>query len=155
MKILAIIPARSGSKGIKNKNIIDLDGKPLIYWTISAALKSKSIDRVIVSTDCNQIAKVAKEFGAEVPFLRPKEISKDNSPEWKAWRHALSFLQKTEGKMPEIMLSIPTTSPLRRVVDIENCIKLYKKGDADVVITTTEAHRSPFFNMVKEIDRDY
>lgn len=155
MSTIAFIFARGGSKGLPGKNIKIFSGKPLIAWSIEQARLVKSIDRVIVSTDCNQIAKVAKEFGAEVPFLRPKEISKDNSPEWKAWRHALSFLQKTEGKMPEIMLSIPTTSPLRRVVDIENCIKLYKKGDADVVITTTEAHRSPFFNMVKEIDRDY
>ena len=67
-----------------------------------------------------------------------------------AWRHALSFLLEKEGKMPNIMLSIPTTAPLRRVIDIENCLNLYKKGGVDVVITTTDAHRSPYFNMVKE-----
>ena len=150
MNTIALIPARGGSKGLPGKNIKIFSGKPLIAWSIEQAKKLSSIDRVIVSTDCSEIARVAKEYGAEVPFLRPDNISEDDSPEWMAWRQALSFLLEKEGKMPNIMLSIPTTAPLRRVIDIENCLNLYKKGGVDVVITTTDAHRSPYFNMVKE-----
>jgi N-acylneuraminate cytidylyltransferase len=150
MSTVAFIFARGGSKGLPGKNIKIFSGKPLIAWSIEQAKKLSSIDRVIVSTDCSEIARVAKEYGAEVPFLRPDNISEDDSPEWMAWRHALSFLLEKEGKMPDIMLSIPTTAPLRRVVDIENCLNLYKKGGVDVVITTTDAHRSPYFNMVKK-----
>ena len=150
MSIIAFIFARGGSKGLPGKNIKNFSGKPLIAWSIEQAKQVQSIDRVIVSTDSNEIAKIAKDYGAEVPFLRPKDISEDDSPEWKAWRHALSFLLETEGKMPDIMLSIPTTAPLRRIVDIEECLSLYKKGDTDVVITVTDSHRSPYFNMVKE-----
>ncbi len=150
MSTVAFIFARGGSKGLPGKNIKIFSGKPLIAWSIEQAKKLSSIDRVIVSTDCSEIAKVATEYGAEVPFLRPDNISEDDSPEWMAWRHALSFLLEKEGKMPNIMLSIPTTAPLRRVIDIENCLNLYKKGGVDVVITTTDAHRSPYFNMVKK-----
>lgn len=150
MSTVAFIFARGGSKGLPGKNIKIFSGKPLIAWSIEQAKKLSSIDRVIVSTDCSEIARVAKEYGAEVPFLRPDNISEDDSPEWMAWRHALSFLLEKEGKMPDIMLSIPTTAPLRRVVDIEKCLNLYKKGGVDVVITTTNAHRSPYFNMVKK-----
>ena len=150
MSTVAFIFARGGSKGLPGKNIKIFSGKPLIAWSIEQAKKLSSIDRVIVSTDCSEIARVAKEYGAEVPFLRPDNISEDDSPEWMAWRHALSFLLEKEGKMPNIMLSIPTTAPLRRVIDIENCLNLYKKGGVDVVITTTDAHRSPYFNMVKK-----
>lgn len=150
MSTVAFIFARGGSKGLPGKNIKIFSGKPLIAWSIEQAKKLSSIDRVIVSTDCSEIARVATEYGAEVPFLRPDNISEDDSPEWMAWRHALSFLLEKEGKMPNIMLSIPTTAPLRRVIDIENCLNLYKKGGVDVVITTTDAHRSPYFNMVKE-----
>ena len=150
MSTVAFIFARGGSKGLPGKNIKIFSGKPLIAWSIEQAKKLSSIDRVIVSTDCSEIARVATEYGAEVPFLRPDNISEDDSPEWMAWRHALSFLLEKEGKMPNIMLSIPTTAPLRRVIDIENCLNLYKKGGVDVVITTTDAHRSPYFNMVKK-----
>ena len=150
MSIVAFIFARGGSKGLPGKNIKFFSGKPLIAWSIEQAKQVQSIDRVIVYTDSDEIAKIAKDYGAEVPFLRPKNISEDHSPEWMAWRHALSFLLETEGKMPDIMLSIPTTSPLRRVIDVEECLKLYKNGGADVVITTTDSHRSPYFNMVKE-----
>ena len=152
MSIVAFIFARGGSKGLPGKNIKTFSGKPLIAWSIEQAKQVQSIDRVIVSTDSNEIAKIAKDYGAEVPFLRPKDLSEDDSPEWKAWRHALSFLLETEGKMPDIMLSIPATAPLRRVVDIEECLSLYQKGDTDVVITTTDSHRNPYFNMVKDTE---
>jgi CMP-N-acetylneuraminic acid synthetase len=155
LNTIAFIFARGGSKGLPGKNIKMFFGKPLIAWSIEQAKKVKSIHRVIVSTDSNDIAKIAEKFGAEVPFLRPKEISKDDSPEWMAWRHALSFLKETEGGMPEIMISIPATAPLRRVVDIKNCLNLFKKGNVDTVIAITKARRNPYFNIVKKKQNGY
>lgn len=150
MDAVAFVFARGGSKGLPGKNIRPLAGKPLIGWAIEHAKAVKDIRRVIVSTDSEEISAVAKEFGAEVPFMRPVELARDDSPEWLAWRHGLEYLQVTEGKLPDAMISVPTTSPLRQPVDIENCLKLFAKGDADTVITVTEAHRSPWFNMVSE-----
>lgn len=150
MKATAFIFARGGSKGLPGKNIRPLGGKPLIAWSIEHALSVARIDRVIVSTDSEEIAAVAKAHGACVPFMRPAELAADQSPEWLAWRHALNFLKLTEGKLPDIMVSVPATAPLRQAIDIENCLDEYAKGDADVVITVSEAHRSPYFNMVRE-----
>ncbi len=149
MKAVAFIFARGGSKGLPGKNIRPLGGKPLIAWSIEQALAVKRIERVIVSTDSEEIAAVAREYGAEVPFIRPAELAHDNSPEWLAWCHALNYLLETTGALPEVMVSVPTTAPLRLALDIENCLDEYEKGDADMVITVTEAHRSPYFNMVK------
>ena len=131
------------------KNIRSLGGKPLIAWSIEHAFSVKRISRVIVSTDSEEIAAVALEYGAEVPFIRPEELARDKSPEWDAWRHAINYLIETTGTWPEIMVSVPATAPLRLPLDIENCLDEYEKGDADVVITITDAHRSPYFNMVK------
>ena len=149
MKVVAFIFARSGSKGLPGKNIRPLGGKPLIAWSIEHALAVKRIERVFVSTDSEEIAKVARQYGAEVPFIRPAELAQDDSPEWLAWRHAVNYLRETTGELPKEMVSIPTTSPLRLALDIENCLDEYEKGDADIVITVTDAHRSPYFNMVK------
>jgi N-acylneuraminate cytidylyltransferase len=149
MSVVAFIFARGGSKGLPGKNIRLLNGKPLIAWSIEHALNVKRIDRVIVSTDSEEIAKVAKQYGAEVPFIRPAELATDDSPEWLAWRHALNYLIETKGNLPDVMVSVPSTAPLRQLVDIENCLDEYEKGCADVVITVTAAHRNPYFNMVK------
>lgn len=149
MKATAFIFARGGSKGLPGKNIRLLDGKPLIAWSIDHALAVERIERVIVSTDSKEIAAVASEFGAQVPFIRPAELARDDSPEWQAWRHALSYLKEAEGVFPEAMVSVPATAPLRLPIDIENCLDEYQKGDADIVITVSDAHRSPYFNMVK------
>jgi CMP-N-acetylneuraminic acid synthetase len=148
MKAVAFIFARGGSKGLPGKNIRPLGGKPLLAWSIEHALAVKRIERVIVSTDSEEIADVARAYGAEVPFIRPAELAGDKSSEWLAWRHALNFLLETSGALPDAMVSVPTTAPLRLPVDIENCLNLYEKDDADMVITVTEAHRSPYFNMV-------
>jgi N-acylneuraminate cytidylyltransferase len=149
VKVVALIFARGGSKGLPGKNIRLFGGKPLIAWSIEHALTVKRIDRVIVSTDSEEIASVAIQYGAQVPFIRPAELARDDSPEWLAWRHALNFLNETEGCMPTMMVSIPATAPLRSSIDIENCIDLYEKGNVDIVITVTNANRSPYFNMVK------
>ena len=149
MKAIAFIFARGGSKGLPGKNIRHLGGKPLIAWSIELALAVNRIERVIVSTDSEEIAAVAREYSAEVPFIRPAELARDNSPEWMAWRHALNYFRESTGALPEVMVSIPATAPLRHALDIENCLDEYEKGDAEMVITVTEAHRSPYFNMVK------
>jgi N-acylneuraminate cytidylyltransferase len=150
MRLAAFIFARGGSKGLPGKNTRILGDKPLIGWSIEQALKVSEIEQVIVSTDSGEIAEVALRYGAQVPFMRPPELSQDDSPEWLAWRHALHYLYETTGSLPDVMVSIPTTAPLRLSTDIEDCIVEYKKGGADAVIVVTDAHRSPYFNMVKE-----
>lgn len=149
---VAFIFARGGSKGLPGKNTRLLSGKPLIGWAIEHAKSVPLIKRIIVSTDSEEIASIAAEYGAEVPFIRPTELAQDNSPEWMAWKHALQYLLDTEGKLPDVMVSIPTTSPLRTPVDIENCLITYSDSSCDAVITMTEARRSPWFNMVKSDD---
>ena len=149
MNAVAFIFARGGSKGLPGKNIRPLAGKPLIAWSIEHALAVKRIKRVIVSTDSQEIADVARAHGAEVPFMRPPELARDDSPEWLAWRHALNFVSESGGAMPEVMVSVPVTAPLRHTIDIENCLDNFAQGGADMVITVTDAHRSPYFNMVK------
>ncbi|MCQ8127922.1 acylneuraminate cytidylyltransferase family protein [Methylomonas rivi] len=149
MKTVAFIFARGGSKGLPGKNVRLLGGKPLIAWSIEQALAVERIGRVIVSTDSDEIAAVARQHGAEVPFMRPAELARDDSPEWLAWRHALNYLSDTAGGLPEAMVSLPATAPLRIPQDIENCLDEFQKGQADMVITVSEAHRSPYFNMVK------
>lgn len=150
MKTSAFVFARGGSKGLPGKNIKPLGGKPLIAWSIEVGLSLKDVSRVIVSTDCPEIAAVAREYGAQVPFMRPPELARDNSPEWLAWRHALTWLQENEGALPEVMLSLPATAPLRSTHDIQRCLDEFAKGDVDTVITVTDSQRSPYFNMVKE-----
>ena len=149
MRAVAFIFARGGSKGLPGKNVRALRGKPLIAWSIQHALTVNRIERLIVSTDSEEIAALAHDFGAEVPFLRPAELARDDSPEWLAWRHALNYVRETAGRLPEVMVSVPTTAPLRLALDIDNCLDEYEKGGADMVITVTDAHRSPYFNMVK------
>ena len=149
MKAIAFIFARGGSKGLPGKNIRHLGGKPLIAWSIQHALAVERIERLLVSTDSEEIAAVARDFGAEVPFIRPAVLARDDSPEWFSWRHALNYLRETAGALPEVMVSVPTTAPLRLALDIENCLDEYEKGGADMVVTITDAHRSPYFNMVK------
>jgi CMP-N-acetylneuraminic acid synthetase len=150
MKTVAFIFARGGSKGLPGKNIRPLNGKPLIAWSIEHALSVERIGRVIVSTDSGEIAAIAKKYGAEVPFLRPANLATDESPEWLAWRHGLEYLKEETGEMPKFMVSLPATAPLRLTSDINDCLDEYERGPADVVITVTEARRSPYFNMVRE-----
>ena len=145
---VAFIFARGGSKGLPGKNIKMFAGKPLIAWAIEHAHQAKGIRRVIVSTDSEEIAAVAAQHGAEVPFMRPLHLARDDSPEWLSWRHALEFIRNDEGAFPDTMVSIPVTAPLRQPADIERCLEGFSEGSADVVITVTEAHRNPYFNMV-------
>jgi len=122
---VAFIFARGGSKGLPGKNIKMFAGKPLIAWAIEHAHAAEGIRRVIVSTDSKEIATVATRYGAEVPFMRPSHLAKDDSPEWLSWRHALEFIRDDEGSFPSAMVSVPVTAPLRQPVDIERCLELF------------------------------
>lgn len=151
--IVGFIFARGGSKGVPGKNIRLLAGKPLIAYAIETAHQSRFINRVVVSTDDLKIAQVAQDFGAEVPFIRPKELAEDNSPEWLAWGHAIRTLEEIDkGKKIDIFVSIPPTSPLRAVEDLDNSIRTFLESNADIVITVKKASRHPSFNMVN-LDR--
>ena len=149
MNIVALICARGGSKGIPNKNIKLFGGKPLIVRSINQAKELKEINRVVVSTDSKEIANIAIDAGAEVPFIRPLKLGEDNVPEWLVWRHALESIKKKGDNFPDILIVIPVTAPLRTVDDLKNCLIEYQKGDADIIITVTDCHRNPYFNMVK------
>jgi N-acylneuraminate cytidylyltransferase len=150
MKAVAFVFARGGSKGFPGKNIYNFGGKPLIAWSIECAQSVTSIQNVIVSTDSEEIASISRSYGASVPFMRPSELASDESPEWLSWRHALSYLRDSDFGMPEVMISLPATAPLRSVLDVENCLKEYLKKRSDVVVTVTDSHRNPYFNMVRE-----
>ena len=147
--IVGFIFARGGSQGIPGKNIRLLAGKPLIAYAIETALQSGFIDRVVVSTDDEKIAQIAQDFGAEVPFVRPKELAQNKSPEWLAWQHAIRTL-KEQDKYRElgVFVSIPPTAPLRATEDVDNAIQTFLESDADIVITAKKAGRHPSFNMI-------
>jgi N-acylneuraminate cytidylyltransferase len=150
MKTVAFIFARGGSKGLPGKNTRTIGGKPMIAWSIEQALAVRRIERVIVSTDSDEIATISKQYGAEVPFIRPAHLATDSSPEVLSWRHGLEYLKETTGSMPEVMVSLPATAPLRSITDINNCLDEYEKNLSDVVITVSDSHRSPYFNMVRQ-----
>mgnify|MGYP006137917485 CR=1 FL=1 len=155
MKYIALICARGGSKGVPKKNIKPLGGVPLIGWSINIAKKIDKISRIIVSTDSEEIAEVAKNYGAEVPFIRPSELSKDNSSEWRVWQHALCYLEENNEEFLDGLIILPPTAPLRGIEDIEKCISEYEKGNVDLVITTSDAHRNPYFNMVIKNENNF
>jgi CMP-N,N'-diacetyllegionaminic acid synthase len=124
---IAIIPARSGSKGVIDKNIRVLSGRPLIAYSIQAALIADNIDRVIVSTDSEHYAYIAREYGAEVPFLRPAEISTDFSSDYDLMKHALDWLKTSEGKIPEYIVHLRPTTPLRDPAIVDAAVELFQK----------------------------
>ena len=149
---IAFIFARGGSKGIPNKNLLKLGGESLIQISINHAKSTPEISRVIVSTDSTEIAKAAQSSGAEVPFLRPASLATDSAAEIEAWKHSLRYLLDTEGCLPKAMVSLPTTSPLRKIKDVSSAIELFNSSDADVVVAVTKANRNPYFNMLIEAD---
>lgn len=147
--VVGFIFARGGSKGVPRKNIRVLAGKPLIAWSIEAALASRYVQVVVVSTDDVEIAAVARQWGAEVPFLRPPELASDQAPELLAWRHALRALDELPGfPAPEVFLSVPATSPLRTPQDLDRCVEGLLAGPFDLCLTVKPAARSPYFNQV-------
>ena len=143
MSVLAIIPARGGSKGIPRKNIRLLAGRPVIAYAIQAGLEAELVDRVIVSTDDTEIAEVARRCGAEVPFLRPAELARDDTPDLPVFQHAVRWLEEHEGYRPEIIVNLRPTSPLRRASDVDGAIRLLLETGADSVKTVCLARQHP------------
>jgi len=150
MRVVALVCARGGSKGLPGKNIRPLGGRPLVAWAIEHARGVSRSDRVIVSTDSEEIAAIARAAGAEVPFMRPADLAQDTSPEWLVWRHALEHLRVADGAYPDALLVVPATAPLREADDLERCLDEFAKGEVDVVITVTQSPRNPYFNMVRK-----
>ena len=144
-RVMAIIPARGGSKGLPGKNIKNLGGKPLIAHTIEVARSSKYLDRIIVTTDDQEIRKVALEYGAEVPFLRPKELSGDNSPTIDAVLHCLEYIKENEEYIPDYICLLQCTVPLRTSEDIDRCIEKCILSAYESCISVCEVQSSPYW----------
>ena len=155
MSILCIICARGGSKGIKNKALVNFRGKPLIFYTIKQALNAKIFKEVIVSTDSLKIQKIAKSYGAKSWFLRPKNISGENSPKLLAIRHAFKQAELYFKRKFEICFDLDLTSPLRNIDDIKKALKKFKKGNFNNLFSVTEAKKNPYFNMVEKNKNTY
>ena len=137
IKVLGLINARGGSKGVPRKNIKLLCGKPLIAWSIEAGLNSKYVNKLVVSTDDSEIAEISRKYGADVPFLRPKELASDNSLQIDAIKHAIHFLEES-GHYFDIILLLQPTTPLRKTADIDCSLKLLFEENADTVISITD-----------------
>ena len=154
MKILAIIPARGGSKGIKLKNLSKINGKPLVAFSIEHSLASKLINRTIVSTDHEEIAKVSEEYGAEIPIYRSKELAGDNILDLPVFEHMLTYLKEEENYEPEIVVHLRPTSPYRKAEWIDSAIKLLiENTSADSVRAVSEPSQHPY--RVFEIKNKY
>lgn len=152
MSVLCTICARGGSKGVPNKNIKELLGKPLIAYTIEQALCCRFIDRVVVSTDSQDIAIIAKQYGVEVPFMRPSDLATDESPKLPVIQHAVRYYIENLNFKPDYVIDLDPTSPLRISDDIEKCLNLIMNDfNCDSVITGYRSNKNPYFNMV-EID---
>jgi CMP-N-acetylneuraminic acid synthetase len=145
MSTFAFVFARGGSKGVPRKNLMPLGGLPLLAHSIRTAQQLPSVTGVWVSTDDEEIASVAREFGAGL-IQRPPELASDSASEWLAWRHAVTHLQQA-GRPFQTFLSLPATSPLRGTQDAQSCLDALDEN-TDVVVTVTPASRSPYFNMV-------
>ena len=142
--ILALIPARGGSKGIPRKNIRDFAGYPLIAWSIAAGLQAHTVNRVIVSTDDNEIATVARACGAETPFMRPPELAQDRTTDLPVFEHALKWLEDIEGYKPDIVVQLRPTSPIRPKDCVDNAVRiLIENADADCVRGVVPAAQNP------------
>lgn len=149
LKILALIPARGGSKGIKNKNIISICGKPLIAYSIEAAKKSKYIDRILVSTDCSKIASVAKRYGAEPPFLRPSELAQDQSKSIEVIMHAIKYLEN-QGEVYDALVLLQPTQPLRTSGDIDMALETFISSGKKPLASVSEVDDHPL--LIRSID---
>lgn len=144
-EVLALIPARGGSKSIPRKNIRPLAGHPLISYSIAAGLAARCVTRVMVSTDDEEIAAASRSYGAEAPFLRPAEYSQDNTPDLPVFLHALEWLEEHEGYRPDIVVQLRPTSPMRRVSHIEDAVsRLLGHPEADAIRTVCVPFQNPF-----------
>jgi CMP-N-acetylneuraminic acid synthetase len=155
MKTICVISARGGSKGLPGKNIRPMLGKPLIVWSIEQALASKEIDRVVVSTDSEAIAAIARDAGAEIPFIRPEYLSTSEAGKFGVFKHALQACEEYYGETYELYVDLDCTSPIRDVSDISACIAQFherKHFGIDGVFSICEARKNPYFNLLETND---
>lgn len=148
-KILCVIPARGGSKRLPGKNIMELAGKPLIAYSIECARASGLLDRIVVSTDDEAITEVARSFGAEVPFMRPATLARDESSSADVLLHATEWLEENEGYTFDAVVLLQVTSPLRTTEDVEAAVKMLIDNEAQNVFSVTKAHASPYTTLVE------
>lgn len=153
MSVLALIPARGSSKGVPRKNVRALGGRPLLAWTIDAALAAATVDRVLVSTDDEEIRAVALAHGAEAPFLRPPELAADDTSDLPVYEHALSWLAERERYEPELVAWLRPTAPLRTAADVDAAVDLLVRTGADCVRSVCAAEHHPFWTRRLEGDR--
>jgi len=144
--VVAVVVARGGSKGLPKKNVLPLVGKPLIAWTISKALQSKSFNRIIVSTDDEEIAHIAQKWGAEVPFMRPPELAQDDSSVVAVIEQALHWLEENERQLPNYVMLLQPTSPLRTAADIKEAIDIAQRHNAVAVVSVSLAKQHPYIS---------
>lgn len=153
MNILGTICARGGSKGVPNKNIRNIGGKPLIYYTISVMKKWGQASKIITSTDSPEIARIANEYGAETPFLRPKELATDTAPKIPVIQHALKFCEEHYKTKYDVVVDLDPTAPIRTVNDLDKALEKFIQTKAQVLYSVTVAKKNPYFNMV-ELDEN-
>ncbi len=157
---IAVIPARSGSKGVIDKNIKLLDNKPLLAYSILSAKCAKNIDKVFLSTDSQKYAEVAKEYGIEVPFLRPEKISRDNSTDYQCFEHLLDWLKENGEDIPEFIVHLRPTTPFRNTKLIDKAIDIMKKSNANALRSVHEMSESAYKsleienNLLKGLEND-
>ena len=150
--LLCTIGMRGGSKGVPDKNLRNLFGKPLMAYTIEQALQSKLFEHIVVSTDSEEIAKTARSFGAEAWFLRPPEMATDQAPKLPSIRHAFLESEKYYGEEFDVLVDLDVTSPLRLVKDITGAYEQFAREDADILITACSSRKNPYFNMVENVN---
>lgn len=154
MKVIAGVFARGGSKGVPDKNLRILDGRTLVQHAVRQAFACEGVDRVVVSTDSERIAEEARAAGGEVPWMRPDHLSTDTAREWDAWQHMVGWLGD-RGDAPDALLVVPCTAPLRDVADLDRCVAAAADPGIDAVITVSDSHRNPWFNMVQLDDQGH
>jgi len=150
-QILGVIPARGGSKGLPRKNIRLLGGKPLLAYTVEASKKSKYLTDCVVSTEDEEIARIAREYGADVPFMRPPELAQDETPIFPVLRHATQDLEARKEISVDLILLLQPTTPFRTAEDIDACIERIFELDAEVVMTARASEASPYYNLIEMV----
>lgn len=148
--LLITICARGGSKGVKGKNIRILSGKPLIYYTIKQAKNWGKAKHIVVSTDSEEIARIAEKYGAEVPFIRPKELATDIADKVSVIKHVLKSCEEIFGKKYDSIMDLDVTAPIRKVQDLENAYQLFLQKNPKTLFSVVPARKNPYFNMVEE-----
>lgn len=151
---LCTIAVRGGSKGVPGKNMRPVAGHPLVAYTIAQALACDFLDRVVVSTDSDEIASVARSYGADVPFRRPSELARDESPKIPALQHAVRAVEGDTGRRIDLVVDLDATAPLRTPSDIRACWELVQRPETDLVFSVYPAEKNPYFNMV-EVEGGY